>query len=134
MNPTKAAAILVLVVAVFGAGDLIYQYAVVRPRYEANVLHVLSCQTGRQAAIANWEYVQSHIELLKAQGNYKEAFDFQKQHAGERPEFIGECDQFVDLTAPAYPLPAGVAVVGLIISLALFGMARQQTLAATRYR
>jgi hypothetical protein len=124
MNPTKAAAILALMVAICATGYLIYQATVVRAQYEADIGHLVACTTKREATTANWEEVQSKIELLRAQGKYKEAIDFEKQHAGERPLFFGECGEFLDLQPPTYGLPAGISVVGLIVSLALFGAAR----------
>jgi hypothetical protein len=126
MNPTKAAAILTLIVAIGAAGYLIYQATVVRAKYEADVVSVAACATKREATTANWEEVQSKIELLKAQGKYKEALDFAKQHAEEKPFFVGECGQSLDLQPPTYALPAGISVVSLIASLALFGAAKSK--------
>jgi len=127
MNPTKAAAILALIVSIGSAGYLVYQATAVKAKYETDVADYEHCMSGRQAATANWEYVQSEIELLTTQHKYQEAIDFQKKHAGERPLFIGECGQFLDMQPPIYARPAGIAVVGLIASLALFGAAKPKT-------
>jgi hypothetical protein len=124
MNPFKAAAILSLIVAFCAVAYLAYQYSVIRPKYESEVQEVATCESGRAAATANWDNVQSHIELLKAQGKFKEAGTYATQHADERPLFIGECGQFADLQAPIYTWPSVIAIVGLIAALALFGAAR----------
>jgi hypothetical protein len=124
MNPTKAAAIIALIVTIGAAAYLVYQATVVRAKYDADVTDYEHCMAGRRAATANWDYVQSQIGLLNAQGKYKEALDFGKQHAGERPLFIGECGQFLDLKSPIYAWPAGISTVGLITSLVLFGAAK----------
>jgi len=126
MNPTKVAAILSLIVTLCAAGYLLYQFAMVRPHYNADVSDYTSCKAGREAALTNWDNVQSQIELLKTQGKYQEAIAYIKKHENERPMFIGECGQFLDLQQPTYSSPAAIAVVGLIASLALFGGATRK--------
>jgi hypothetical protein len=123
MNPTKAAAIIALIVTIGAVGYLAYQATAVRSKYDADVADYEHCKAGRRDATANWDDVQSHVELFKAQGKYKEAADYLKQHEGERPLFIGECGQFLDMRGPTYAWPAGITVIGLITSLALFGAA-----------
>lgn len=131
MNPTKAAAILALIVTMGAAGYLVYQATSVKAKYEADIREYVKCKAAREAALANWDYVQAHIDLLKAEGEYGEAAEFQQQHAAERPLFIGECGQFLDMQPPVYTWPAGIPVVGLIVSLALFGAAKPKILAAS---
>lgn len=52
---------------------------------EIDALGTASEKTAREAAAANWEYVQSYGELLKAQGKFAEAEAFIQAHAGEKP-------------------------------------------------
>ncbi len=124
MNPTKAAAILALIVTIGAVGYLVYQATAVRAKYEADIREYVKCKAAREAALANWDYVQAHIDLLIAEGEYGKAGEFKQEHAGERPLSIGECGQFLDVQPPIYVLPAGIAVVGLIASLVLFGAAK----------
>jgi len=70
VNPTKAAATIALIVTVIAAGYLcvtFYEDKVLRNN-QIEALHCASCISAKEAAIANWNYVQSHIELLQAQG------------------------------------------------------------------
>jgi hypothetical protein len=124
MNPIRAAAIVTLIATIGAAVYLVYQATAVRSKYESNLSQYTDCAAKRQTTTANWEQVQSQIGLFNAQGKYREALDFAKEHAGERPFFIGECGQFLDLRPPVYAWPSGIAVVGLITSLTLFGAAK----------
>jgi hypothetical protein len=127
MNPTRAAAILALIVTIGAAGFLIYQATAVQSKYSADLLERDSCEVKRQAVVSNWEVIESHIDLLNTQGKYREAIAFEKKHADERPLFIGNCGQFFDIQPPIYAWPAGITLVGLITSLALFGAAKPRT-------
>jgi hypothetical protein len=128
MNPTKAAAVVALVVTLVAAGDLcvtLYQDKV-QLKFQLEAMRCASCVSGREAAAANWNYVQSQIELLKIEGKDREAFKFEQDHAGERPVNADVPCPYCDLPPPDYTTPGVVAVVGLIVSLALFGAAGRQ--------
>jgi len=117
MNPTKAAAILALIVTLAAAGDLLYvQYQEkVELKFALEALDCAKCRSAKSAAVANWEYVESEIELLDQQQKYAEEAAFQKQHAGERPVNT-------DLPCPIATRPPGlqhtgaIAIIGLIVS------------------
>jgi hypothetical protein len=47
-----------------------------------------SARSAKASAEANWKYVESYVELLKAQGKYAEALEFEQAHAGEKVETI----------------------------------------------
>lgn len=47
-----------------------------------------SARTAKQAAEANWKYIESYAELLKAQNKFAEAQAFEQAHAGEKPETL----------------------------------------------
>jgi polyferredoxin len=126
MNPTKAAAILALIVTLVAVGFMcvtLYQEKV-ELKFALEAMGCASCVSGKEAVVANWRYVQSHIELLKAQGKDREALNFEREHAGERPINTDLPCPTCDLPGPDYTTPGAVAVVGLIVSLALFGAAK----------
>jgi len=110
MRRTLAAA--VLFTALCAIGYLAYELVVVKPRYEADLLHYMSCTARREAARADWRYFQSHFEPLKTWGMDAAAL--------EKLQALGKCPDYDDLTPPIYGLPGSVAAVGLITSLALF--------------
>ncbi len=121
---TKAAAIIALIVTLIAAGYLVYESTAVRDAYKASILACMSCTTAKQAAEANWRWVESSIELLKAKGQYREAEKFAKDHAGERPVNTDVPCSDCGAIVPNYTTPGAVAVVGLIVSLVLFGAAK----------
>jgi hypothetical protein len=129
MNLTKAAAIIALIVTLIAAGDLLYvlYQEKVELKFELEVLDCAKCRAAKGAAIANWEYVESHIELLDQQHKYAEEVAFQKQHASERPVNTDLPCPNCDLTGPDYTTPGAIAVVGLIVTLALFGATNRKT-------
>ncbi len=129
MNPTKAAAILALIVTLAAAGDLLYvlYQDKVELKFVNEALDCLACKSAKNAAVANWEYVESKIELLDAQHRYAEEAAFKKQHAGEQPVNTDLPCSSCDLPGPDYTTPGAVAVVGLIVSLALFGAAKPKS-------
>lgn len=128
MNPTKAAAIIALIVTLCAASYFVYQLAFVKPKYESDVHDYQKCTSEREETLRHWKWVQDMIENLKTQQRYKEAAEFEKKHAGEKPLFFGECSDYVALQPPSYILPsAATAVIGLIASLALFGAAKPKS-------
>lgn len=58
---------------------------VVMLRAQIEALGEASSKTAKEAASANWEWVQSQAELLKAQGKYAEAQEFLETHASAKP-------------------------------------------------
>jgi polyferredoxin len=126
MNPTKAAAILALIVTLVAVGFMcvtLYQEKV-ELKFALEAMGCAKCVSAKEAAVANWHYVQSQIELLKAQGKDREALKFEREHAGERPVNSDLPCPTCDLPGPNYATPGAVAIVGLIVSLALFGVAK----------
>ncbi len=121
MNLTKAAAVITLIVALVAAGYLAYESTVVRGRYKAAILTCMDCTTVKEAVAANWRWVESSIELLKARGKYREAEKFAQEHARERPVNADVPCPDCDTPAPYYSMPSAVAVLGLIVSAVLFG-------------
>jgi len=105
----------VFLTALCAIGYLVYELVVVKPRYDADLLHYMSCTAHREAALADWRYFRSHIDLYEP-----EFAGFEKQDEIEK----WKCPNYDDLTPPIYGLPGSVAVVGLITSLALFGAAK----------
>jgi hypothetical protein len=59
---------------------------IVNLKSEIDALGEASSKTAREAASANWEWVQSYVELLKAQGKFADAKVAESAHAGEKPE------------------------------------------------
>jgi hypothetical protein len=119
MNPTKAAAILALIVTLVAVGFMcvtLYQEKV-ELIFALEAMRCASCVTAKEAVVANWRAVQSQIELLKAQGKDREAFEYEQKHAGEQPVNIDEPCPDCGLPSPNYTTPGAV-------SLALFGAAR----------
>jgi hypothetical protein len=126
MNPTKAAAILALIVTLVAVGFMcitLYQEKV-ELKFALEALRCASCVTGKEAAAANWRAVRSQTDLLKAQGKDREALKFEREHEGEKPINGDLPCPTCDLPGPNYTTPGAVAVVGLIVSLALFGAAK----------
>jgi len=121
MNLTKAAAIIALMVALVAAGYLVYESTAVRVRYKASIMACMSCTATKEAVAANWHWVESSIELLKAKGKYREAEKFAQKHADERPINTDVPCSDCDTPAPDYSTPSAVAAVGLIASVVLFG-------------
>jgi len=119
---TKAAAILALVVTLLAAGCLVYEATVIRDGYRSSVSACMSCTTAKEAATANWEYVQSQVQLLKAQGKNREAEKFAQDHAGDRPVNTDVPCSDCNTPAPDYTAAGAVTIVGLIASVALFGV------------
>jgi hypothetical protein len=99
MNPTKAAAILSLIVALCAAGDLTYQVFVVRQRF-----------------------VEMGEIFDKCEAEMNEA-----RRAGKDPKVVS-CPELQNVDVPYYAWPSGITVVGLITSLALFGAAKPKKL------
>jgi hypothetical protein len=95
MNPTKAAAILALIVALCAAGDLAYQVFVVRQRF-----------------------VEMGETFDKCEAKMNEA-----RRAGKDPKAVW-CPDVKDVDVPYYAWPSGITIVGLITSLTLFGAAK----------
>jgi hypothetical protein len=127
MNPTKAAAVLALIVTVVALGFMcvtLYQEKV-ELKFALEAMGCASCVTAKEAIAANWRAVQSQIELLKAQGKDQEALNFERQHAGEQPVNTDLPCPTCDLPGPNYTTPGAVVIVGLIVSLALFGAAKR---------
>jgi hypothetical protein len=121
MSLTKAAAIMVLLVALAAAVYLIYLSTVVRGRYEASLANCATCTAIKEVADANWRSIESNIELLKAKKKYREAEKFAQEHAGERPvNFDVPCSD-CETPAPDYSMPTTVASLGLLASALLFG-------------
>jgi hypothetical protein len=128
MNPTRAAATIALIVTLVAAGYLcviLYQDKV-EMKFQIEALHCASCISAKEAAVANWNYVQSYIELLQAQGKDREALKFARDHAGEKPVNSEVPCPDCDLHSADYTTPGAVALVGLLISLTLFGVAGKQ--------
>jgi hypothetical protein len=129
MNPTKAAAILALVVTLVAVGFMcatLYQEKV-ELKFTLEAMHCASCVTGKQAAVANWHAVQSQIELLKAQGKDRQALTFEEAHAGDQPVNTDLPCPTCNLPGPDYMTPGVIAIVGFTVSLALFGAAKPKT-------
>lgn len=78
MNPIKIAAVIALLTAACAFAYLIYQGTTLRDRYKASIYKYMECRTGRDAVEANWNAVQSEIELLKDKGQYKQAGEYEK--------------------------------------------------------
>jgi|SRR5580658_3617595 hypothetical protein len=95
MNPTKAAAILSLIVALCAAGDLAYQALVVRARF-----------------------VEMGEKFDKCEAQMDEA-----RRQGKDPRAVW-CPDVKDVAAPSYAAPSGIAIVWLIASLGLFKAAK----------
>ena len=126
MNAMKSAAVVALLVTLVAVGYLcvtFYQEKV-DLKFQIEALSCASCTTAKEAAVANWNYVQSRIELLKTQGKDREALQFEREHAGERPVNTDLPCPTCNLPGPDYMTPGAVAIVGLIVSLALFGAAK----------
>jgi len=126
MNLIKVAATIALLVTLVAVGYLcvtFYQEKV-ELRFQLEALKCASCVTSKEAAVANWRAVQSQIELLKAQGKDREALKFERDHANEQPVNTDLPCPTCDLPGPDYTTPGAVAVVGLVVSLALFGAAK----------
>jgi hypothetical protein len=67
-----------------GAYDLYQNIVNLKGQIEA--LGEASSKTAREAAAANWEYIQTYAELLKAQGKFGAAQQELASHAGDKPE------------------------------------------------
>ena len=126
MNLTRTAAIIALMVAFAAAVYLVYQSTVARDRYKAARLACANCTAVKEAVAANWQVVQSNIENLKAQGKYREAEKFAREHAREEPSDIVVPCMDCDIPAPDYSLPSAVTAVGLMASSILFGAVKQR--------
>jgi hypothetical protein len=125
MNPIKAAAIIALIVTLVAVGFMcvtLYQEKV-ELKFALEAARCLSCISGKEAAVANWRAVQSHLGLLDAEAKYGEEKEYLLKHAGEEPVNI---DVPCDLPGPDYTTPGAVAIVGLMVSLTLFGFARRR--------
>jgi len=120
---TRVAAMIAMVVTLAAAGYVsfvFYQDKVERKFDKAASLCAL-CTAGKQAALANWDSVQSHIAQLKSQGKNKDAARFAQEHAGERPVDTDVPCSDCGLPGPDYNTPGAVTAVGLIASVVLFG-------------
>ena len=124
MNLTKAAAVIMLIVALVAAGYLAYEATFVRSRYDAAVLACTNCTTLKESMAANWREVQSNIKLLKDKRKYREAEKFAREHAGEKPVDIDVPCTDCETPAPNYTLPSAIAGLGLIASALLFGASK----------
>jgi hypothetical protein len=124
MNLTKAAAAIMLIVALVAAGYLGYEVTLVRSRYDAAVLACANCTTLKESMAANWREVQSNIKLLKDKRKYREAEKFARDHAGEKPVDIDVPCTDCETPAPDYTMPSAIAGLGLIASALLFGASK----------
>lgn len=61
---------------------------IVNLKAEIAALGEASDKTAKQAADANYRWVESQAEVLKSQGKLKEAQEFLAAHAGEKPETL----------------------------------------------
>jgi hypothetical protein len=82
---TKAAAVITLIIALIAAGYLVYEFTVVRPKYETAASACASCTSVKEAAEANWRSIESNIDALRAQKKYREAEKLAQDHATEKP-------------------------------------------------
>ena len=124
MNLTKAAAVIMLIVALVAAGYLAYEAILIRGRYNAAVLACTNCTTLKESMAANWGEVESSIKLLKAKGKYREAEKFARDHAGEKPLGIDVPCTDCETPAPDYTTPSAIAGLGLIASGLLLGASK----------
>lgn len=69
-----------------GADKLYQKYVLLRGESEA--MGNASEKSAKQAAEANWKYIESYVELLKTQGKYAEALEFEQANQGQKPESI----------------------------------------------
>ena len=71
----------------FTVGERVYELYqnVVNLKTEIEGLAEASNKTAQKAAEANYKWVESQIEVLKAQGKMKEAQEFLQAHAGDKP-------------------------------------------------
>ncbi len=118
---TKAAAVVMLIIALAAAGYLAYQADVVRPKYQAAALACTNCTSVKEAAAAHWQQIESSIEVLKAQKKSREAEKFAHDHASEKPLDIDVPCADCETQPPDYTRPGTVAVLGSIASAMLFG-------------
>lgn len=118
---TKAAAVITLIIALVAAGYLVYEYTVIRPRYETAALACTSCTTVKEAADANWRSIESNIKTLQAKKKYREAEKLAQDHAAEKPLNIDVPCSDCETPPPDYTRPGTVAVLGTILSTILFG-------------
>jgi hypothetical protein len=128
MNLTKAAAIVAIMVTVAAGGDLcfiLYQDKV-EDKFEKQASRCALCTVSGQAAAINWNYVQSHIKMLNAQGKNKEAAKFAEEHANQKPVDVDLPCSDCDLPGPDYNTPGSITAVGMIASAVLFAAARRK--------
>jgi hypothetical protein len=104
---------------------VVYQHAVIEEQDQKAALECLSCNAAKEAAVANWEDVQSKVDLLLAPGKPREALKFKHEHEGERPLNQDIPCSARDFSPPEYWIPSAIGVLGLIISLTLFGVAQR---------
>ena len=93
LGPVLQAAFPIIGIAAFatvlyevGKGAYNLYQNIVNLKAEIDALGDASSKTAQEAAAANWQYVQSYVELLKAQGKFTEAQQQATAHAGEKPE------------------------------------------------
>jgi hypothetical protein len=124
MNPTKAAAIVALIVTLGAGAYLAYELTVIAPEQENEASICAHCTQARQAAAANWAKIQTHVQRLEAEGLDIAAVEYERQHLGERPVTLGPCSG-CDFSSLDYKTPSAIAIIGLITSLVLFGAAQR---------
>jgi len=118
---TKAAAVITLIIALIAAGYLVYEFTVVRPKYETAASACANCTSVKEAAEANWRSIESNIDALRAQKKYREAEKLAQDHATEKPLNIDVPCLDCETPPPDYTRPGTVAVLGSIASTILFG-------------
>ncbi len=128
MNLTKAVAVVAIIVTVAAGGYLcfiLYQDKV-EGKFEKQASRCALCTVSKQAAATNWDYVQSHIKILNAQGKNKEAAKFAEEHANQKPVDADLPCSDCDLPGPDYNMPGAITAVGMIASTILFEAARRR--------
>lgn len=92
LGPVLQAAFPVIGAIAFGEviariGERVYEFYqnFINLKAEIAAFGQVSEKTSKEAADANWKYIESQVEMLKNQGKLKEAQQFLAVHAGEKP-------------------------------------------------
>ncbi len=124
MNPIKIAATIALTVALGATAYLVYVMTVVKSAQDKAADSCASCQMARDNAAMKWKVDEEKIRAAELAGGELARLAAERAYAGDRPVILGPCSG-CDFPPPDYETPGAVAVLGLVTSLVLFGVAKR---------
>jgi hypothetical protein len=123
MNLIKVAAIATLVVTLIAGGDLDYELTAVKSEQEKAAYICTMCKLERDTAAMKWEVDKEKVRAAELAGGELARLAAEQAYAGDRPVILGPCPG-CDFPPPDYETPTVVAIIGLVMSMVLFGVAK----------